>query len=534
MARTLSIAQHSSDATLNICLDTLGRGKQALVFCNTKRGAESQAERIARAVKTESPELLNVAEQALKALSSPTKQCRRLALCLKKGIAFHHAGLHSKQRELIETKFREGVIKIICSTPTLAMGLDLPAFRVVIRDLKRFSGSGSWGMADIPVLEYHQMAGRAGRPGMEEYGEAIILAETPDQKEARTERYILGEPEEIFSKLAVEPVLRTYVLSLIASEFVTTRQGLYAFFDRTFYAQQYGDTRKLRSILDAMIGKLEEWEFLTDAESDSYGDFVPANAVRDGKLAATLLGKRVAELYLDPYTAHFLHTCLRRATTQGIRDFAVLHMLSSCLELRPLLRPRVREVEELVEKAAPHLDALLAPEPVQYSPEYEEFLKTLKTALFFQDWVEETQEDALLETYGIAPGEVHAKLARADWLVYAAEELARILQYPQFRASLARIRLRLKHGAKEELLPLLRLRTIGRVRARKLFNARIKGIEDVKKADLSTLAALLGPATALAVKKQVGQDLRPEKVQVRKGKRKGQKSMADYARNGKE
>ena len=532
MARTLEIATPSSDATLNICLDTIGKGKQGLVFCNTKRGAESQAERIAQKVTTDNPEYLDLSEKVLKTLPSPTKQCKRLALCLKKGIAFHHAGLHNKQRELIETKFREGVVKIICSTPTLAMGLDLPAFRVVIRDLKRFGGSGAWGMIDIPVLEYHQMAGRAGRPGKEEYGEAIILAETADQKDARTEQYILGEPEQIYSKLAVEPVLRTYVLSLIASEFVTTRAGLYEFFDQTFYAKQYGDTRKLRAILDAMVGKLEDWEFLLVAGSESASSvnrlFVSANEIRDERLRATPLGKRVAELYLDPYTAHFIHTCLRRATSQGMNNFSVLHMLSSCLELRPWLRPRVREVDKLVEKAAPFLDSLLAPEPVQYSPEYEEFLMTLKTALFFQDWIEETQEDALLETYGITPGEVHGKLERADWLVYASEELARILQYQQFRAPLARIRLRLKHGAKEELLPLLKLKGIGRVRARKLFNARIRSVEDVKKAEFSTLAALIGKAIALDIKKQVGQDLDPGKIQVKPNKRKGQKSIVDF------
>ncbi len=525
MQKEVAIDQPSSDAVINICLDTLGKRKQALVFCSTKRGAESQAERLAQSVKTRSMELLNLAETARTTLPSPTKQCVRLARCLEKGIAFHHAGLHGKQRELIETKFREGTVKVICSTPTLAMGLDLPAFRVVIRDLKRYTDRG---MADIPVLEYHQMAGRAGRPGMEDWGEAIILAENEDQKETRTEQYLRGEPEEIYSKLAVEPVLRTYVLSLIAADFVTTRNGLYGFFSKTFYAKQYGDTAKLNSILDAMVHRLQEWGFLADARSEEHGGFVSANQVRDGTLAATPLGKRVAELYLDPYTAQFLITCLKRATDKGMHDFAILHMVSSCLELRPWLRPRVRELDTLLERTNQYLSELLAPEPVQYSPEYEDFLMTLKTALFFQDWVEEVQEDALLETLGIAPGEVRTKLERADWLVYASEELARMLNLQMFRTPLAKMRLRLKHGAKEELLPLLRLKGIGRVRARKLYNARIKGIEDVKHADYTTFAALIGKATALNVKKQVGQDLAPEKVQVKTGKRKGQKSVKDY------
>ena len=71
-------------------------------------------------------------KKVLKALDNPTKQCKRLALCIAKGIAFHHAGLHSKQRELIEDNFRAGLIKVICSTPTLAFGINMPAFRAVI------------------------------------------------------------------------------------------------------------------------------------------------------------------------------------------------------------------------------------------------------------------------------------------------------------------------------------------------------------------------------------------------------------------
>ncbi|MBR9692626.1 hypothetical protein GOV07_01705 [Candidatus Woesearchaeota archaeon] len=521
MGKVVEINAPSNDAVINICLDTLGKNKQALVFCSTKRGAESQAERVAGKVKNQSADLLNLAEKALKTLPNPTKQCKRLARCLQKGTAFHHAGLHSKQRALIEENFRKGIVKIICCTPTLAMGLDMPAFRVIIRDLKRFSGRG---MVDIPVLEYHQMAGRAGRPGMEKWGEAIILAETKDQKEARTEMYINGEPEEIYSKLAVEPVLRTYVLSLIAAEFITTHEGLYEFFSKTFYAKQYGDTHKLNSILDAMVAKLDEWEFLKVASNTD--EFIAANEVRDGKLEATLVGKRIAELYLDPYTAHFLITCLKRATEKGMHDFAILHMISSCLELRPLLRPRVRELDEIMEQTNPYSSELLALEPVQYSEEYDEFLMTLKTALFFQDWVDEVGEDMLLEKLGIAPGEVRSKLERADWLVYATEELARILNYQMFRTPLAKMRLRLKHGAKAELLPLLKLRGIGRVRARKMYNARIKTLEDVKKIDYTSLSQLLGKAVALNVKKQVGQDM--GKVAVKTGKRKGQKSMGDF------
>ncbi|RME32063.1 hypothetical protein D6789_00700 [Candidatus Woesearchaeota archaeon] len=517
--RSITIERRTNDETCNIALDTLEKGKQALIFCSTKRGAEAQAERIAVKVKTTIRAWSANAEAALKAVSSPTKQCKRLAKCLARGVAFHHAGLHSKQRALIEQGFREGTVSIICSTPTLAMGLDLPAFRVIIRDLKRFGGHG---LQDIPVLEYEQMAGRAGRPGKEAFGEAIILAQTPDQAATLTEHYIRGEPEEIFSKLAVEPVLRTYVLSLIAAGFLTTRESLYDFFAHTFYAKQYGDTRKLHRILDAMTQKLLAWGFLAAAQD---ADFVPADKMRDGVLSATPVGKRVAELYLDPFTARHIIEALGRATPRT-KAFAWLHCLASCLELRPLLRPRTKEYDELVALPAQH--ELLINEPAQWSPEYDEFLATLKTAQFLNAWIDETREDALLERFGIGPGEVHMKLERVDWLLYAAEELARIKQLRDLRAPLAKLRLRLKHGAREELLPLLKLKGIGRVRARTLFTHGIRTIAALKTAEASTLAALVGKALALDIKRQVGIELSPEKIIVKKGKRKGQRSMHDY------
>jgi helicase len=154
------VDKYIADSTLRLALDTIRQGKQALVFCSTKKIAESTADKLSRLIKN--VKLKELADKSLKALTRPTRQCNQLASCLEKGIAFHHAGLVSKQRSLIEDNFREGLIKVICCTPTLAYGLNLPAFRVIMKGLKRYTGR--FGSDWIPVLEYHQMIGRAGRP----------------------------------------------------------------------------------------------------------------------------------------------------------------------------------------------------------------------------------------------------------------------------------------------------------------------------------------------------------------------------------
>lgn len=545
-SKTLKIREKTSDNVINIILDTISKNKQAIVFCNTKRGAESQAEKIAKKIKelTVQETVLGeeLAEQALKALSNPTKQCKRLALCLKKEIAFHHSGLAGKQRELIEDNFRDGRIKVICSTPTLAMGLDLPAFRTIIKDLKRFSTGRTFGMNFIPVLEYEQQAGRAGRPGKEDYGEAICMATTDDEEEKIVQKYLLGEPEAIISKLAVEPVLRTYVLSLIASEFITTKQRLYDFFENTFYAKQYGNTTALRNILDKVLSLLEEWGFIIINSANSSirenkSGFMSANyylktknddyKLEAIKLEATLIGKRVSQLYLDPLTANTLIGSLKKIN-QKTTTFSLNHLLSNCLEIRPLLRVKTSETDEIANLSIQKTDEVLIKEPMQFGYDYERYLETVKTAKFLEDWIDETNEERLLEEYGVRPGELKVKLDIADWLLYSSEELSRLMKMHSLKPILAKLRLRLKHGAREELLPLLRLKGIGKIRARKLYHNKITDLKGVQDIDITSLVSLLGKSLAINVKKQVGQEFEPEKIIVSKKKRKGQMSLLKY------
>lgn len=520
MKKELVIATPHNDAVSNVVMDTLNIQKQALVFVNSKRGAESQAERISTKIKTNKPEWNLLAEKALSVLSKPTKQCERLARCLKKGIAFHHSGLHNKQRDLVETEFKNGNIGVICATPTLALGMNLPSFRTIVRDLKRY---GSQGYRPIPVLEYMQFIGRSGRPDFNDtHGEAITLAETESQKESIVNTYIYGQPEEVYSKLALEPVLRTYILTLIATAFCGNTEALSNFFNQTFYGHQYGNTKALQRIIDKMLYLLEDWEFIVSNNDD----FRSADQPLKNTLKATPLGKRVSELYLDPYTAHILIDGMRRATGMHTNAFSYLNLLSNCLEMRPLLHVKIAEYEEVEQKTIEQ--PFLLDHPDMYDDAYEEFLKTVKTAMCLDGWISELSEEQLLEKYGIRPGEITAKLERAEWLLFSATELARILQFPDIKKDINKIRQRLKYGVKDELLALLKLKNIGRVRSRLLYKNNIKTLEDVKKANIHNLASILGKQIALDVKLQVGQDFSKEKIEVKPNKRKGQKSLEDY------
>ena len=155
----------------------------------------------------------------------------------------------------------------------------------------------------IPVLEYLQMAGRAGRPEYESYGEAICLAKNDAEKEEIYEKYICGVPEDIYSKLAVEPVLRTYLLSLISSGIIQDHKTMMEFFSKTFWAFQFEDMPQLEKTMQKMLGLLEDWKFVlvgdedSDKNNDKNNDFISAQklAVQATiRLRATSLGRRVS------------------------------------------------------------------------------------------------------------------------------------------------------------------------------------------------------------------------------------------------
>ncbi len=497
---------------VELVLDTLKQNKQALVFAESKKSAEKAAEDIALSLKKRDTELDELALKIVKSLAAPTTQCARLAACVKKGIAFHHAGLLAKQRTLIEDAYRAGLIKAICSTPTLAYGVDTPAFRVVIKSLKRYDES--WGMSWISALDYQQMCGRAGRPTFHDtYGEAVIIAKSEGEQDELYYRYVIAEPEAIESKLAVEPVLRIHVLSLIATGFVRSREQLLDFFSATFWAHQYKDIAALGTILDKVVHSLEEWAFL----SMKNDDFVRASDLGAfGMMLPTILGQRVAELYIDPYTAHQLIKGLLKAH-KTVTPFALVHLICNTTEMRPLLRTGSKEQEKVQGGLLEHYSELIHAEPSVYDPSYDDFIDSIKTTMFLMDWADEKDEEELLGMYAIRPGEIRTKLEKGDWLFYALEELAPLLRLHELLKVIKKVRLRVKFGVREELLTLLRLEGVGRVRARRLHNSGLKDIGDVKSADIGAVARLIGQKTALRVKKQLGQEVKEIPVTKRKG-----------------
>jgi helicase len=174
----------------------------------------------------------------------------------------------------------------------------------------------------------------------------------------------------------------------------------------------------------------------------------------------------------------------------------------------PKVRPFSSEISGLSLFIDEHRDEFLINPPDEWADriEYEEFLSEVKTALVLSAWIEERSEDEIIEMFGVEPGDLYHLTETAKWLLYASYELAKLFGHKDFLPKLAELMARVEKGVKAELLPIARLEGIGRVRARILYNAGLRTIEDLKRAPVNRLMELplIGPKMAKSIKEQVG------------------------------
>ena len=449
----------TGNESLDAALDAVMQGGQSIVFVQSRRKAAELARRLASSGALEKRDLPH---WALEALDRPEHRAvNSLLLSLaRSGVAFHHAGLASYQRDVVERLFRERVVSVLVATTTLAAGVNLPARRIVVDTLYRYSGGRS---APIPVSEYKQLAGRAGRPGLDTVGEAVVVARSDEAFWEAMIHYVSGRPEPVESRLASEKSLRSQVLAVLASEPGLYPDELLAIFNRTFYAYKSGG---LGEKLARVIEDLEDMGLVRVS----------------GFIEPTPLGRRAARLYIDPLTAYRMDAGLRSVRDYDIHTILFLALWNSdSVLLRP---PRGSSYEDEAEELLYDLGFRdVGPYDIAVAA------RALYTVDMLVDWVEEMPEDALLDKYGIDPGDLRAVVEAGEWLVYALHEIARLQGHP-LAERIGELRWRVKYGVREELVELVKLPGIGRVRARLLYNSGVRSPEEVARLGPDALAAL--------------------------------------------
>ena len=486
--------------------NALESGGQCLVFVNTRKSSESLATHLGPTVKAsggyQQKELAAASKRLVGEQDEPTAMGARLGKCIKSGCAFHHAGLTSAQRKLVESNFRRGVIRCIVATPTLAAGINLPARTVIVRDVRRFDAN--IGRTMIPVLEVKQMCGRAGRPRYDKYGEAILVAKDDEEKSLLLDTYLLGENENIYSKLGTEPAIRSHVLALIATKAASTIEDLTAFFHKTFLSHQT-DVTYLDDTISNVVDFLRSEGMLRDEEN----------------LRATLFGKHVSDLYIDPQSATILREALRKYTPG--HGFGLLHAVCAVPDMQQLY---LRQSDySWIEDFESEVSGQLLLDPPEDLTKYELFLSEIKTAKLLSDWISETHENDIAESFGVGPGDIRNKMELAEWLIHGTVRLAELFNKDAVDEALE-LRTRIRYGIRTELLELVKLRGIGRVRARALHDRGLKTIEDLRNTSYDRLKQIstIGEAVARSIKRQLGQQEKgmPEEPED------GQRALTDY------
>jgi helicase len=512
------IEKKTKSPDINLALSTVKSGGQALIFASTRKSAVTIAKKVAGEIeeilsKPMKRSLEYIAERIL-AAEERTRISETLAELVKRGTAFHHAGLGGGHRKLIEDSFREGKIKVLTATPTLAFGVNLPARTVIIQDYRRYEPGYGW--YPISVLEYKQMAGRAGRPKYDKVGEAVLMAKTDDEADYLMENYILARPERIWSRLAVERIMRGHVLATVAADYAHTERGIYDFFGRTFYAYQY-EISAIKSIIAKILKYLYDEEMI---EVDSE------------KISATKFGKRVSELYIDPVSAVIIREALKRKPAY-FTDLSLLQMIAHTPDMGPIMRPYTQEIDEIAVFIDEHKNEFLVDMPDEWEDRiaYEQFLGEVKTAMVLKAWIEELSEDQIIEKFRTQPGDLYRTIENAKWLFYATHELAMLFGNKQVLPQTNELRERIEKGVKKELLPIVKLEGVGRVRGRILYNSGYKTIEDIKYAPIENLMnlPLIGPKLAKKIKEQVGGYVKKESWEkLEKEEEWKQKALTEY------
>ncbi|NPE27623.1 DEAD/DEAH box helicase [Methanococcoides sp. SA1] len=477
---TVRVPRLTKDPGINLTIDTIEQGGQCLVFNSSRRNCSAFARNVSNYIKlhltgSEKHNLAMLSEAVFDVGDS--EESKKLAGCIARGAAFHHAGLNAIQRRIVENGFKDGLIKTISCTPTLSAGINLPARRVIVRQYTRYDSNE--GSVPIPAMEYKQMAGRAGRPHLDPYGEAIIMSGTNNDTTDLISRYILSDAESIFSKLGVESTLLTHVLSCISSRYVWSKSGAVDFFQGTF-AAVHMDRSYFEDLVNRSVDFLLENQFIIQTSSDS--------------LAATALGKLVSRLYVDPVSAvdaiNGLSDC-----DDGVHDIALMQIAAHTPNVRTLylsshddFEPFYRDNRDLFQVDFDNFTDTTK----------EDFLSELKSAFVANDWINGLAMGTITRKFGIYEGDVHNLVTGMEWVVHAMSRIAKLLDLPGV-TKLDILETRLKHGIPEELVHLVVIKHVGRARARKLFNAGYLTPLDVKKIDRDYLETLVGEKIAYKI-----------------------------------
>jgi helicase len=450
-ARRFPAGADRDSLTVEIASTLAGEGQQILVFRSTVAPTRTTAEAIARRLPA-----TGVGHGAATILAGleESENVSALSRTLASRVAFHNADLTFEERQLVEGAFRDGEVRVLVSTTTLAMGVNLPSDWVVISDTSRFV---SGRVRDIPVGEYKNAAGRAGRLGQKEAGYSVVLADDPVQARQIVNALILGLPDAVESQIPRRP-FEDLVFAVIADDLAKDGDGVVEFVSssyayQTFYEPRGDGLAVIRQAVDAAI----------DACIQA-GLF----AVDGAAVLPTAWAKQFSQAGLGAGSAVQLANALGELASDDTTPSDALFAVAACREVgdRPwvpkvygqLVDPRTLGIDFREHNANGALAKLLARSALR-----DEEMGTLIRLGCLIDWVSGLSSRDIARKYrGAAPVRVQGLGRSAAWLLETMARAAEVAgATPPSLRSLRQLAMSCRFGLPPQVVNLARLRAPG-------------------------------------------------------------------------
>ena len=462
--------KNKNDVIVKVIEKAIKDKSQALAFVSTRRFTESLATyvsgKINKKINVKQREAFKEVAQKLlevpkKKGSLPTTTCVKLAEAAEKGVAFHHAGLFDRQKEIIEEEFVN----------------NLPSKTVVIRDHTRWTNNGP---QPIPVFDYEQMSGRAGRPQYDDVGYSYLIAKTMDEALNLQEFYVEGEIELTNSKLVDnKDAIYRQIIAQIASTLSKNIDDLTDFFSKTLYGYQMNNNPSMALFAEDSLRY----------ELENALSFLLQNgiirATPEG-LKTTEFGTLIAKSNYTVETAVKIKEYLSTMDEMNVEEF--IYALSETPDL-PLISFKGRKskdpVREKLSEAGLFAVDIGNPEA---------------TTVSLIEWINERSEYEIENKYNVYSASTRRSAYEASRLVRFAKNTSEVLGNYSNLKEFDFLSARLYYGVKEDIIPLVvGVKRLGRKRARNVVKIFGNDLNGVSEKDLQQIEGI-GPKLAEKIK----------------------------------
>lgn len=469
--------KNKNDVIVKIVEKAIEDNSQALSFVSTRRFTESLATYVAKKIdkkttKEQKHKFKQVADKLLevpkKKGSLPTTTCLKLAEAAEKGVVFHHAGLFNEQKEIIEDEFRNGNILMITATPSLMYGVNLPSKYVVIRDHTRWTSNGP---ASIPVFDYEQMSGRAGRPQYDDVGYSYLVAKTMDEAFDLEARYVNGEIELTNSKLIDnKDAIYKQIIAQIASSLSKNLDDLNDFFGKTLYGFQMKNNPSMSMFAQDSLN----WELESALEFLLQNGII--RATPEG-LKTTDFGNLIAKSNYAVETAVKIKEYV--STMEKLNPAEMIYALAETPDL-PLISFKGRKSKDPVRDKLSEC-GLFAVDIG--NPE--------ATAVSLIEWIDERNEYEIENAYNVYSASTRRSAYEASRLVKFAKNTLEVLGNYSNLKDMDYLSARLYYGVKEDIIPLVvGVKRLGRKRARLLMKTFGDNLSEASEKELQKVEGI--------------------------------------------